>query len=63
MVSTTDPESAAHDDGSLAVVSEGNSDTPIDGGTQVQHNDPVAIIDDGTGLHVGRLTTDGVLNV
>ena len=64
VIGTTDPTAVAtHDSGSLAVPTDGDSDTVVDNGTQVKPNDPVAIVDDGTGLHVGRLTTDGVLNV
>jgi len=41
---------------------DGDSDTLIDDGTTVDPNAPVVIIDDGTGLHIGKLTTDGQLS-
>ena len=62
VISTTDQPDVS-DDGNLAVITDGNSDMPVDNGTEIHYNDPVAIVDDGTGLHIGRLTTDGVLNV
>ena len=39
----------------------GDSETPIDDGTDVDPDAPVVIVDDGTGLHIGKLTTDGQL--
>lgn len=62
VVGTTEPEAQASNDGSLAVATTGSSDVPLDSGSST-HNDPIAIVDDGSGLHVGRLTTSGELNV
>ena len=48
--------------GDVTFAPDGDSETPIDDGTTVDPDAPVVIIDDGTGLHVGKLTTDGKLN-
>ena len=53
-----------HNDGNVTFGPDGDSDTTViqDGGSVVDDNAPVAIIQDEAGLHIGKLTTDGVLN-